>query len=72
MSKIHPLRAGEVLAIAVSMDEGGLNGVRIVQHELLDDGSSSRVGVTDLMESLKEWEPSEGVMQRPVICRRAV
>lgn len=59
MSQIHLFRSGEVSAIAVSVNESGLDDVRIVQHELLDGGSLSRSGIAELVESLNEGEPSE-------------
>ena len=58
---IHFLCVAKILAVAEPMEERGIDDVNMIQHELLDRGSSPRTRVPDLMKSLNEWEPSEGV-----------
>lgn len=73
MSQIHLLYTGDIHVPAVLMEESGVDHIRMGLHELLDDGSLSRLGVPELMKSLKEREPLEGTIAtapRSVGCRR--
>jgi hypothetical protein len=40
------------------VNEGGVDGFGMLQHELLESGSLSRTRAADLMEPLEEGKPS--------------
>ena len=69
ISLVDPLSVGKALGVAVSMQKHSVNEVRMIQHELLDGGSSSRAGVSDLMESPKKWEPGVETADPAIVCR---
>lgn len=71
-SQVHLLHVRGILGVTVPMDESGVDGVRILQHKLLDGVAFSRGGVPDLVKLLKEREPRKYLTAAAVQRCRAV
>ena len=71
-SHIHLLHVRGILGVTISMEESGVDGIRIFQHELLDGVAWSRGGVPDLVKLLEEWKPRKHLAAAAVECCRAV
>jgi hypothetical protein len=71
VSSIHLVHVGELRTRAILVEDGGVDGLRVFEHELVNNSLLSRAGVLDFVELLKKWKP-RNVAALVVECRRAV